>query len=60
VEKRTLTSQVEKFQKDLIIEKDRYRQLEYEKKKIEYDLNDVKADVSRMEGQIKRKDTYVI
>lgn len=59
-EKRSLASQVERLHKELIIEKDKYRQLEYEKKKIEYDLNDVKADVSRMEGAFRRKDTYVM
>ena len=58
-EKKSFISQIEKFQKEMIIEKDRYRQLDYEKKKIEYDYNDVKADISRLEVQNKRKDTFV-
>ena len=58
-EKRGYVSQNERLQKEIIIEKDKYRQLEYEKKKMEYDLNDMRADVSRMENHFKRKDTYV-
>jgi chromosome segregation ATPase len=58
-EKRGYITQIERLQKEIIVEKDRYRQLEYEKKKLEYDFNDMRADVSKMEVQIKRKDTYV-
>jgi len=58
-EKRGYVTQIERLQKEIIVEKDRYRQLEYEKKKLEYDFNDIKADVSKMEFQIKRKDTCV-
>jgi chromosome segregation ATPase len=59
-EKRGYVTQIERLQKEIIVEKDRYRQLEYEKKKLEYDFNDMRADVSKMEIQIKRKDTCVI
>jgi chromosome segregation ATPase len=59
-EKRGYITQIERLQKEIIVEKDRYRQLEYEKKKLEYDFNDMRADVSKMEIQIKRKDTCVI
>lgn len=58
-EKRSYVSQIERLQKEIIVEKDRYRQLEYEKKKLEFDYNDMRADVSKMECQIKRKDTNV-
>lgn len=59
-ESKNLKDQVERLQKDLKGEKEKFRHLEYEKKKIEYELNDAKKDVSRFERVVQRKDTFVI
>jgi hypothetical protein len=58
-EKKKLLETIEKIQKDVGVEKEKFRQLEYEKKKLEFEYNDVKKDMSRMEHQIKKKDLNV-
>ena len=50
---------IEKIQKDMNIEKDKYRQLEYEKKKMEFEFHDIKKDMSRMETQMKKREINV-
>ena len=58
-EKKKMLDSLEKIQKEINVEKDKYRQLDYEKKKMELEFNDIKKDVSRMETQLKKKELNV-
>ena len=58
-EKKKMLDTIEKIQKDMNIEKDKYRQLEYEKKKMEFEFHDIKKDMSRMETQMKKREINV-
>ncbi len=58
-EKKKLLETIEKLQKDVNTEKEKYRQLEYDKKKMEFEFNDIKKDMSRMEHQLKKKEINV-
>ncbi len=48
-EKGSYASQIEKANKELLLEKEKFRQAEYERKKLEYDVNEMKRESSRME-----------
>jgi chromosome segregation ATPase len=48
-EKGSYATQIEKINKELLHEKEKFRQADYERKKIEYDMNEMKRENSRME-----------
>lgn len=48
-EKQTFASQIDKLNKELLVEKEKFHKVDFEKKKMEYDLNEAKKDVSRLE-----------
>ena len=54
-EKQTSSLQIEKLNKEITVEKEKCRNLNYEKKKYELELNDLK-DVSRVEFSKRRND----
>ena len=62
-EKKTLMLNLEKLQKEVITEKDKYRNLEFEKKKTEIELNDSKNMINRLENrldnQFRKRDSIV-
>jgi hypothetical protein len=55
-EKQSYISQLEKANKDMLTEKEKCRQSEYERKRLEFELNDLKKENSRMENNFKNKE----
>jgi hypothetical protein len=49
-EKTYLSSQIEKLNKDILTEKEKSRQAEYDRKKMDYDLNEIKKECTRLEN----------
>jgi DNA repair exonuclease SbcCD ATPase subunit len=55
-EKQGYINQIEKLNKDILAEREKFRQSEFEKKKMEFELNDLKKENYRMEMQLKNKE----
>jgi len=55
LEKKKFVENIEKLQRDIKEEKEKFRQVEFEKKKIEFEFNDIKNNMSRIETQLKKK-----
>ena len=59
-EKQGFISQNEKYTKDILQEKDKNRQTEYNMKKIDYDINELKNEKSKLENMLKTKDNQIV
>jgi hypothetical protein len=62
-DKKALMMNLDKLQKELITEKDKFRNIEFEKKKLEIDHEEAKNLITRLENrldtQFKKKDNFV-
>jgi hypothetical protein len=55
-EKQTYISQIEKSNKEILSERDKYRQAEYERKKLDFELKDLRGEYNRLEQLFKNKE----
>lgn len=58
-EKQNFVTQIEKLNNDVLAERQKSRQTEFERKKIESEVNDLRKDQSRLETQLRNKEILV-
>lgn len=55
-DKQVYINQIEKLNKDILNEKEKTRTTEFERKRLEFELNDLRKENSRMENMLKNKE----